>query len=171
MMFYLDTFLAEAEESSSGVDLLLPATSELVAGVVAFGVVFFFVWKWALPALNETLDKRSSEIEGQIKEAEETKQEYDALVSNADAEVQKIIDEGKQAAEKIKEDALSEARAEAEAIIEKAKSDSDAEKERVSSELKSEVADLSLEISQKVASSMSEADQKKLIDKFIKELN
>ena len=63
MMFYLDTFLAEAEESSSGVDLLLPATSELVAGVVAFGVVFFFVWKWALPALNETLDKRSSEIE------------------------------------------------------------------------------------------------------------
>ena len=143
MMFYLDTFLAEAEESSSGVDLLLPATSELVAGVVAFGVVFFFVWKWALPALNETLDKRSSEIEGQIKEAENTKteaekskQEYDALVSNADAEVQKIIDEGNQAAEKIKEDALSEARAEAEAIIEKAKSDSDAEKERVSSELK-----------------------------------
>ena len=156
MMFYLDTFLAEAEESSSGVDLLLPATSELVAGVVAFGVVFFFVWKWALPALNETLDKRSSEIEGQIKEAENTKteaekskQEYDALVSNADAEVQKIIDEGKQAAEKIKEDALSEARAEAEAIIEKAKSDSDAEKERVSNELKSEVADLSLEISKK----------------------
>ncbi len=149
MMFYLDTFLAEAEESSSGVDLLLPATSELVAGVVAFAVVFFFVWKWALPAMNETLDKRSAEIEGQIKEAESTKseaekskQEYDALVSNADAEVQKIIDEGKHA-----------------------------EKERVSTELKSEVADLSLEISQKVASSMSKADQKKLIEKFIKELN
>ena len=68
MMFYLDTFLAEAEESSSGVDLLLPATSELVAGVVAFAVVFFFVWKWALPAMNETLDKRSAEIEGQIKD-------------------------------------------------------------------------------------------------------
>jgi len=178
MMFYLDTFLAEAEESSSGVDLLLPATSELVAGVVAFAVVFFFVWKWALPAMNETLDKRSAEIEGQIKEAESTKseaekskQEYDALVSNADAEVQKIIDEGKQAAEKLKEDVLTEARAEAESIIEKAKSDSDAEKERVSTELKSEVADLSLEISQKVASSMSKADQKKLIEKFIKELN
>ena len=86
MMFYLDTFLAEAEESSSGVDLLLPATSELVAGVVAFGVVFFFVWKWALPALNETLDKRSSEIERsdkrrlriQKQKAEKSKQEYDA---------------------------------------------------------------------------------------------
>ena len=39
MMFYLDTFLAEAEESSSGVDLLLPATSELVAGVVALSLI------------------------------------------------------------------------------------------------------------------------------------
>ena len=47
---------AEAEESSSGLDLLLPATSELIAGIFAFGIVFFFVWKWALPALSETLD-------------------------------------------------------------------------------------------------------------------
>ena len=47
---------------------------------------------------------------------------------------------------------------------------SEAEKERVSSELKGEVADLSLEISQKVASSMSKDDQKKLIDKFIKDM-
>ena len=56
-------------------------------------------------------------------------------------------------------------------IVEIISSSKDAEKERDSSELKTEVADLSLEISQKVASSMSEADQKKLIEKFIKELN
>ena len=60
---------AEAEESSSGLELLLPATSELIAGIFAFGIVFFFVWKWALPALSETLDERSNAIEGQISEA------------------------------------------------------------------------------------------------------
>ena len=104
----LELLLAEAEESSSGIDLLLPATSELVAGIAAFAIVFFFIWKWALPALNETLESRASAIEGQIKEAEETKAdaekskaEYDKLVSNADSEVQTIIDEGKAAAEKI----------------------------------------------------------------------
>src|SRR6056300_664244 len=168
----LEFLLAEAEESSSGIDLLLPATSELVAGIAAFAIVFFFIWKWALPALNETLESRSSAIEGQIKEAEETKAEAenDKLVSNADSEVQTIIDEGKAAAEKIKEDMLAEAKKEAEIIVEKAKSDSEAEKERVSSELKGEVVDLSLEISQKVASSMSKDDQKKLIDKFIKDM-
>ena len=156
----LEILLAEAEESGSGIDLLLPATSELVAGVAAFAIVFFFIWKWALPALNETLENRASAIEGQIKEAEETKaeaekskSEYDELVSNADAEVQKIIDEGKAAAEKIKEDMIAEAKKEAD-----------------SSELKGEVADLSLEISQKVASSMTKKDQQKLIDKFIKDM-
>ena len=62
----LELLLAEAEESSSGIDLLLPATSELVAGIAAFAIVFFFIWKWALPALNETLESRASVIEGQI---------------------------------------------------------------------------------------------------------
>ncbi len=37
----LELLLAEAEESSSGIDLLLPATSELVAGIAAFAIVFF----------------------------------------------------------------------------------------------------------------------------------
>ena len=41
----LEILLAEAEESGSGIDLLLPATSELVAGVAA--VIVFFIWKWA----------------------------------------------------------------------------------------------------------------------------
>ena len=41
----LEFLLAEAEESGSGIDLLLPATSELVAGIAAFAIVFFFIWK------------------------------------------------------------------------------------------------------------------------------
>ena len=177
MILNLENLLAEAEESSSGLDLLLPATSELVAGVAAFSVVFFFIWKWALPALNVTLENRAAAIEGQIQESENTKveaekskAEYDKIIANADAEVQKIIDEGKAAAEKIKEELLAEAKSEASAIVDKAKADSEAEKERLASDLKGEVAELSLQISQKVASSMSKDDQQKLIDNFIKEL-
>ena len=86
------------------------------------------------------------------------------------SEVQKIIDEGKAAAEKVKEEIIYQARQDAEAIVEKAKSDSEAEKERLSSEISSQVADLSLAISQKVAASMSEKDQQDLIDKFIKDM-
>ncbi|SVE49500.1 uncharacterized protein METZ01_LOCUS502354, partial [marine metagenome] len=167
----------ETEESSSGLELLLPATSELVAGIFAFSIVFFFVWKWALPILSETLDQRANAIEGQISEAkntkweaDKTKQKYDNLVSNADDQVKKILDEGKATAEKLKEGILDEARKEASDIVSKARSDSEAEKERISSEIKSEVADLSLAISEKVVSSMSKKDQKKLINEFIKDM-
>ena len=177
MNINLETFLAEAEESSSGLELLLPATSELVAGIFAFAIVFFFVWKWALPALNETLAERADAIEGQISkaknekyEAQKTREEYQKLVSNADEEVKKIIDEGKATAEKLREGILNDAKEEAEEIIAKARADSEADKDRISSEIKSEVADLSLEISEKVASSMSKKDQEKLIDEFIKEM-
>ena len=109
MNINLINLFEEVEESSSGLELLLPETSELVAGLVAFGIVFFFVWKWALPTLSEILDERANEIEGQISEAkntkweaDKTKQEYEKLVSNADGEVKKILNEGKATAEKLK---------------------------------------------------------------------
>ena len=78
MTLNLNVFYAEAEEAGSGVDLLLPATSELVAGIAAFAIVFFFVWKWALPALNTTLEERAASIEGQIEAAEATKADAEA---------------------------------------------------------------------------------------------
>ena len=177
MNINLINLFEEVEESSSGLELLLPETSELVAGLVAFGIVFFFVWKWALPTLSEILDERANEIEGQISEAkntkweaDKTKQEYEKLVSNADEEVKKILNEGKATAEKLKEGILEDARKDASDIVSKARSDSEAEKERISTEIKSEVLDLSLAISEKVVSSMSKKDQEKLIKEFIKDM-
>ena len=177
MNINLINLFEEVEESSSGLELLLPETSELVAGLVAFGIVFFFVWKWALPTLSEILDERANEIEGQISEAkntkweaDKTKQEYEKLVSNADEDVKKILNEGKATAEKLKEGILEDARKDASDIVSKARSDSEAEKERISTEIKSEVLDLSLAISEKVASSMSKKDQEKLIKEFIKDM-
>jgi len=177
MNINLINLFEEVEESSSGLELLLPETSELIAGLVAFGIVFFFVWKWALPTLSEILDERANEIEGQISEAkntkweaDKTKQEYEKLVSNADEDVKKILNEGKATAEKLKEGILEDARKDASDIVSKARSDSEAEKERISTEIKSEVLDLSLAISEKVASSMSKKDQEKLIKEFIKDM-
>ena len=177
MNINLINLFEEVEESSSGLELLLPETSELVAGLVAFGIVFFFVLKWALPTLSEILDERANEIEGQISEAkntkweaDKTKQEYEKLVSNADKDVKKILNEGKATAEKLKEGILEDARKDASDIVSKARSDSEAEKERISTEIKSEVLDLSLAISEKVASSMSKKDQEKLIKEFIKDM-
>ena len=55
----LEILLAEAEESGSGIDLLLPSDIRVSCWCCAFAIVFFFIWKWALPALNETLENRA----------------------------------------------------------------------------------------------------------------
>ena len=41
----------EAESGSGGLEILIPPTSELIAGIIAFAIVFFFVWRWAVPAI------------------------------------------------------------------------------------------------------------------------
>ena len=47
---------AEGAEEASGLDLLLPRDiNEIIAGVIAFVIVFGFIWKYAAPALNEML--------------------------------------------------------------------------------------------------------------------
>jgi hypothetical protein len=54
--------LAAEEEESSGIDLLLPATSELVAGIIAFTIIFVFAWKWVFPTIRTTLEARQDAI-------------------------------------------------------------------------------------------------------------
>ena len=78
------TVILAAEEGgeSGGLDLLLPATPELIGGIIAFAIVFFFVWKWAVPALNSTLEDRQKAIGGQIEEAEKAKLEAQSLLDD-----------------------------------------------------------------------------------------
>ena len=65
------TILAQEEaEASSNVSLVLPETNELIAGIVAFLIVFFFVWKWAIPAINRTLEARQKAILDALKDDE-----------------------------------------------------------------------------------------------------
>ena len=72
MLTLLAPILALAEEAeaaveeSKGIDLLIPETSELIAGSLAFAIIFFFVWKWVLPAVNRTLEARREAITGQV---------------------------------------------------------------------------------------------------------
>ncbi|CAN5131299.1 hypothetical protein BH18ACT5_BH18ACT5_12640 [soil metagenome] len=65
----------EPEEASSNISLVLPEINELIAGIVAFAIVFFFVWKWALPAINRTLEARQKAITGKLEDAEKSKTE------------------------------------------------------------------------------------------------
>ncbi len=174
------TILAQAaeEEEAEGIDLLLPESSELIAGVIAFLIIFAVVWKWALPALNRTLEARQEAIVGQIRDAEKTKAEaeslladYKAQVEGAQTEANQIIEEARVTAESIRTDIVSRADAEAASLMERARADVVTEKERATAALRQDVANLSLDMAEKVvAGSLDRDAQAALVDQYLDDL-
>ena len=165
-------------EESGGIDLLLPDTSELIAGFIAFSIIFVFVWKWVLPAADKVLAARQEAITGQLQEAETAKQEagsllddYKKQLANAKGEANNIVEDARQAADVLRTDLVGKAEVEAEAIRGKARADAGTEMERAAAQVKDQVAALSLELAQKVvAGSVDEVTQQTLVDRYIDDL-
>lgn len=170
--------LAQAEEEAEGIDLLLPESSELIAGIIAFLIIFAVVWKFALPALNKTLEARQEAIVGQIRDAENTKAEAESLladyrsqVEGAQGEANGIIEEARVAAESIRTDIVSRADTEAASLLDRARSDVASEKDRAAAALRQDVANLSLDMAEKVvAGSLDRDAQAALVEQYLDDL-
>ncbi len=179
MIQFLAPILVLAEEAvveeSSGIDLLLPESSELIAGIIAFSIIFFFVWKWVIPAADKTLAARQEAITGQLTQAETTKQEaasllddYKKQLAQAKSEANTIVENAREAGDALRTDMVGKAEADAESIRVKARSDAAAERDRAATQIKDEVAALSLELAQKVvAGTVDESAQQALVDRYI----
>ena len=96
----------DAAEESSGAALLMPDKNEAIAGIIAFIIVFFFVWKWAVPALNKMLEARQQAIRAELEAAEAAKVEaqsllddYQEQIAGAKMEASKIVDDARSAGE------------------------------------------------------------------------
>lgn len=181
MLYTLSSILilaAEAEDEGEGIDLLLPETSELIAGVIAFGIIFFFVWKWALPTLRTTLENRQSAIKTDLEAAEEAKGEAESLRADyqkqldaAREEANRIVEESRQAGESVKADIVAKAEEEADAIKARAQEELAAERERARSAIRREVVSLSLDVAEKVVrESLDREAQQALVERYIDDL-
>ncbi len=170
--------ISEEGAEESGAALLLPAAEELIAGIIAFSIVFFFVWKWGIPVLNTALEARQQAINSQLEAAEAAKVEaeslladYERQVANAKAEAAQIVEDARGAADEVKTGIVERAEAEAEQIKERAQDELLAERERVAGELRRQVADLSLDVAERVVGlSLDDESQRELVDRYIDEL-
>ena len=176
-------FLTEAEaeavaEEESGVGLLLPATEELIAGIIAFAIVFFFVWKFAIPVLNKTLEARQQAIKGELDAAEAAKVEaqnlltdYQQQLAGAKTEATQIVEDARESGDQVKADIVGRAETEAEQIKDRARGEMEAERDAVTGDLRRQVADLSIDVAEKVVgASLDDERQRELIDRYIDDL-
>jgi F-type H+-transporting ATPase subunit b len=169
---------AEEADGGGGAELLLPATPELIGGIIAFAIVFFFVWKWAVPAMSASLEARQQAISGQLQEAEKAKAEAESLLedyhrqlADARSKQNEMIDEAREQAEAMKADIVAKAQAEAEQIVSKAREDAAAERARVVADARQEVANLSIDLAERVVGQSLDRDtQLGLVERYIAEL-
>ena len=168
----------EAADEGEGIDLLIPESSELIAGVIAFGIIFFFVWKWVLPTLKTTLENRQAAIKSDLEAAEAAKVEAESLredyrnqLASARDEASEIVESSRQAGESVKADIVARAEAEAESIKERAQDELAAERDRASAAIRREVVSLSLDVAEKVVGQSLDRDgQQALVEQYIDDL-
>jgi F-type H+-transporting ATPase subunit b len=169
----------EAEEGGTGgLEILLPPTNELWGGMIAFAIVFFFIWRWAVPAINRSLEQRQAAIAGQIEEAEKAKAEaeslrsdYRAQLDQAKTEANRIVEEARETAEQVRADIVAKAEEEAEQIREKAREEAAAERARALSEARSQVGNISVDLAEKIVGESLDAEaHQTLIDRYLSDL-
>ncbi len=147
--------------------------------LIVFSILLLAVKHYAWGPVKDMMEKRRQKVIDDLdqaasdrKKAETLANEREAALKNSRQEATQILSVAKSNAQKTGKQIVSEAKAEASAIREKAKADAAQAKTDALNEAREEVADLSVTIAEKViAKNLSAADQKDLVDQFIKGLN
>ena len=152
--------------------LLHDSLLTLIAVFVLFLGGSFFFFNPARKFLEKRKQGIADDIEAARKEkedAERLKTEYEDRLKNVDAEVEGILSDARQRALANENRIVADAREEAGKIIDNAHREANLEKLKVADEVKEEVISVAEAMAGKiVASSMSEANQKRLLDETLK---
>lgn len=147
--------------------------------LIVFSILLLAVKHYAWGPVKDMMEKRRQKVIDDLdqaasdrKKAEILANEREAALKNSRQEATQILSVAKSNAQKTGKQIVSEAKAEASAIRERANADAAQAKTDALNEARNEIADLSVTIAEKViAKNLSAADQKDLVDQFIKGLN
>jgi F-type H+-transporting ATPase subunit b len=175
----VETLLPLAQGERSGLDLILPATAELIWGAICFAVVVLLLTRFAFPRLREAVEARERSIQEALEEAERSRGEaqkllddYKRQLAEARAEANRVIEDARRQAEDVRRDIIARAERDAGGIVERAQEQLQAERNRTLQDLQGQIADLSIELAEKVVGrSLDGAAQRELVDAYIREVS
>ena len=181
MRALIGSILAQTEEHGEEVSEakdLYPAVGELIVGLIAFLILFYFTWKWVLPRFRQVLDERQAKIQGELeraeaerKEAQQLQEQYRAQLAGAREEANGIVEEARAQAEQVRKDLQAKAEQEAQAILDRARDEIGAERDRAFQELRTQIGSIAVELAERVVGQALDEDaHRRLIDEFIDEV-
>jgi len=161
-------------------DLLLPGIGLLFWTLLAFGMVFFVLKKYAWKPIIESLNEREKGIADSLDAAKKVKAEMaqlknenEALMTQAREERAQLLKEAKETKDKLINDAKEQAKAEASKILADANAAIHSQKMAALTEIKNQIGNMVIEVSEKVIRKQldNKAEQEKYIQQMAGELN
>ncbi|MGE5497997.1 MAG: F0F1 ATP synthase subunit B [Syntrophothermus sp.] len=146
--------------------------------VITFVVLLLLLKKVAWKPILGALEERETFIKDSLDRAETAKSEAEKLLAEnkanlarAEEEVQKIVAQGREFAEKLKSQMISESKAEAKKIVDAAEAESQRKRKEDFEALKSQVALIAVEAAEKIIrENLDKEKQVNIVNKFIDEM-
>jgi len=167
----------EPDDCNEAPSPILPATDELIWGILSFVVLFGLLTKFALPGIQKAMAGRTERIRSNLDDAERVKAEaatvltqYQAQLSEARNESSRIIEEARQTADQLRRDLMARAEAEVNELRQRTREDIAAAQERATADLQAKVGALAIDLAEKVVAANLDRDANmRLIEQFIAE--
>ena len=166
-----------AAESNN--DLIKVVPGLMIWTLIAFGITFFVLRKYAFGPIQKTIDARRERIRQAVDEADNARNEARelleqnrAILAQAKSESADILAEARKVAEAQIQRAKDEAEVERQRRLEDTRKQIEAETVRAIDQIRGEVADLTVQATQRVVGKvLDRADQRRLIDEAIEGLD
>jgi F-type H+-transporting ATPase subunit b len=163
--------------ASSGLIQVVPGL--MIWTLIAFGITFFVLKRFAFGPIQRTIDERRGRIQKAIEEADRARAEarslleqHRQLIGEAKGEAAEILADARKVADAQIERVKEEAEAERQRRLEETRRQIEAETKRSLDQIRAEVADLTLEATARVTGKVLDAeDQRRLISEAIAELD
>ena len=164
--------------------MLASGLIEVVPGLmiwtlIAFGITFFVLRKYAFGPIQKTIDERRDRIRQAVEEADNARNEARdlleqnrAILAQARSEAADILAEARKVGDAQIERAKQEAETERQRRMEETRRQIDAETARAIGQIRSEVADLTVEATERVVGKVLDtADQRRLVEEAVQGLD
>ena len=163
--------------ASSGLIEVVPGL--MIWTLIAFGITFFVLRKYAFGPIQKTIDDRRDRIRQAVDEADNARNEARelleqnrAILAQARSESAEILAEARRVSDAQLERAKQEAEVERQRRMEETRRQIEAETARAIGQIRSEVADLTIEATQRVVGKvLDSADQRRLVEEAVQGLD
>ncbi len=157
---------------------IVPELKEVIWGGIAFFLLFAVLARFAYPALRQTMADRSTRIRNDLEAAERAKddaarlqREYEASLSNARAEANRIVEDAREQAEVVRAERIAAIDTEIAERRAAAMADIDAAKAQATSDLTGQIATLAIGAAEKVVGhSLDRSSNERIVEDYIQQV-